>query len=322
MGLKSLIGKIVPINGAVNYSDVKKNVIYEKYPSKNDFQSSKKLEEIFNNSVQYTKDQQLKLGLEIILTLISHKNENIKAYALGRIYFLIDDENIQEIIINELKNMSDNRNYDFNESIQRSLDLFTWEVHKFVIIDIIFDLLAELTGKIKYKLSRSKFSLNLPYSDIFFSTDMLEIRNKNEIFYLDNSLNVVLRIFRIINRRICRMIPYFEEIQYIDYENLIIQKMTQYNHTSKLEFSEEGSLQRLASFYAKTFMERGHMRRLIALLDDDDDKVQKIGVNALTELINFLLNTSNEKKLIKSHSDSHMDKFSHYRTNYSGISYF
>ena len=47
MGLKSLIGKIVPINGAVNYSDVKKNVIYEKYPSKNDFQSSKKLEEIF-----------------------------------------------------------------------------------------------------------------------------------------------------------------------------------------------------------------------------------------------------------------------------------
>jgi len=44
-------------------------------------------------------------------------------------------------------------------------------------------------------------------------------------------------------------------------------------------------------------MENGHLRRLITLLDDDDDtKVQQIGVNALIEVVKNVLINSDDKK--------------------------
>ena len=104
------------------------------------------------------------------------------------------------------------------------------------------------------------------------------------------------------------MIPYFEEIENVHYENLIEHEMISYYQVSKLEFSKEDSLQKLASFYTQTFREKGHLRRLIALLDDDDRNIQQIGVNALTDVLKVLLNNSNQKKFLKPLSNSHLDE--------------
>lgn len=304
MGLKSIIEKIIIVNKVSKHSYGAKKLLQKKYLPKDDFKNLEELEKIFKTSKECAQNEELKLGLEIILTLISHKNEDIKATALGKIYFLVDDEYIQEIIIKELKNRSYNKNEDRNMSAQYSLDLIALEVHKLKIFEIIFKILAELRPKI----DKIKFSLIPTSSPKILSKDISKIRNKNEIFYPNTPINKVLRIFRVFNRKIDRMIPYFEEIENVHYENLIEHEMISYYQVSKLEFSKEDSLQKLASFYTQTFREKGHLRRLIALLDDDDRNIQQIGVNALTDVLKALLNNSNQKKLLKPLSNSHLDE--------------
>jgi len=91
------------------------------------------------------------------------------------------------------------------------------------------------------------------------------------------------------------MIPYSGEIKSFHGEELIEHEIISYFHLQNLEFNKNDSLQRLASFYARTSMENGHLRRLIALLDDDDTKVQQIGVNALIEAVENLINSDDKK---------------------------
>jgi hypothetical protein len=300
---KSIIEKIIIVNKVSKHSYDEEKLLYKKYLPKDDFNNLEELEKIFKNSKECTQNKELKLGLEIILTLISHKNEDIKNSALGKIYFLVDDENVQEIIIKELKNRSHNKNEASSTSAQYSLDLIALEVHKLKIFEIIFKILAELRPKV----DKIKFSLIIPSSPKTFSKEITEIRSKNEILYPNNLTNRILRIFRVLNRRIDRMIPYFEEIENIHYENLIKHEMNSYHQVSKLEFSKEESLQRLANYHAQTFKEKGHLRRLIALLDDEDYNIQQIGVNALTDILKALLNNSNQK-FLKPLSNPHLDE--------------
>ncbi|MGZ7115889.1 MAG: hypothetical protein ACXVHS_00370 [Methanobacterium sp.] len=92
MGLKSLEERNILVKESIDYSDSKESVLYKGHLLKKDFNSLNDLETLIRNSMQYTKDQELKLGLEIILAIISHKNEYVRAYAIGKIYFFIENE--------------------------------------------------------------------------------------------------------------------------------------------------------------------------------------------------------------------------------------
>ena len=69
----------------------------------------------------------------------------------------------------------------------------------------------------------------------------------------------------------------------------------------------------MAGFYASTFTERGHLRRLIFLLDDEDPEVQQIGFNALTDIVEVLLTDSAEKRIIKPLTSSDLEKISSFK---------
>ncbi|MGZ7043218.1 MAG: hypothetical protein ACXVHM_01375, partial [Methanobacterium sp.] len=76
-GIKSLEERNILVKESIDYSDSKESVLYKGYLLKKDFNSLNDLETLIRNSMQYTNDQELKLGLEIILAIISHKNEYV-----------------------------------------------------------------------------------------------------------------------------------------------------------------------------------------------------------------------------------------------------
>lgn len=290
MGLKSLIEKIMLVNETVDYLDSAEGVIKEKHSQKRDFKALKKLEKIFNNSIQQTQNQELKTGLEIILILISHENENIKASALGKLFLLIDDRYIQKLIVKELKNISNNGNENISESAHYSLDLIAREIHGLEIFEITFSVLAKFMNTIKLKASKFEFSSVFNKPD---STIISKIKVKNT-FQGNNLFNSISSRWHTFNHQIDKIIPYSEEMENFSDKNFIKQEII-HLPLQNLESSEEDSLQKLTDFYVSTFMEKGHLRRLIALLDDHDHKVQQMGFNALIGIVEGILANSNEK---------------------------
>lgn len=292
MWLKALMKIFMFINEAIKYSNSTENDIYKNYPYKHDL---KELKEIFSNIIQYTQNQELKKSLEIILILISHKNGDIRASALGKLFFLMDDESIQRLIIKELKNMLHNRE-SFSEFADHSLDSISAEIYKIEIIEIFEDILSKLNDTIKFDVVRSKFSFSIFSQDRKVST-VPETDDTQMMILPANLFNKFLCWFHTFNFRIDKMAPYLDENKGFHNKKLIKHEITSYFHLQNLEFSKNDSLQRLASFYAITSMEKGHLRRLIALLDDDDTKVRQIGVNALIKVVKKILTNCDDKNL-------------------------
>lgn len=297
MELKSLIEKITFVNDSLGYSDDTEKLINKEYLLKDDLHALKELEKLITNSIKYTQSQELKLGLEIILILIFHKNENVKAAALGKLFILMDDGLIQALVLKELKNMSNSRDKDDQESVDHSLDLIASEIHKLEIVDATFDLLAESANVLKVKVSQFK---DIIIPSFYFlnrksSAVTSKIKGKITNYYLFKGL---LFRFHVFSSQIDRMVPCLEEIE-DTHENLIQPETTRYLAILNAKSSEKESLQKLTNFYASTFTEKGHLRRLIALLDDDDYDIQQMGVNALTDVVEFLLTDSNNKKFTK-----------------------
>jgi len=285
MVLKSFIEKIKLLNDYVeDFSNVE-STIYNRYSINADYDPIGELSEILKNSIQHTENQRQKFALEIILTLILHKNDNIKISALDKIYFLMEDEYIKELIFKGLKNMSENKNVDIIESVQYSLDSIISDFVKLEIFEILLGLLDRLWSIINSKTDKFLLSVITSHKNL---TDSDKYLNK---LYLKNG-NEALRIFIVFNRRIDRIFPYFEKIEDIIDKNLNENEIIPHKNTSKLELNKEDAVQNLANLYARTFMEKGHLRRLIALLDNEEDNVRIIGFYALMDVLKVLLTDS------------------------------
>lgn len=314
MELKSLIEKIMLINDTLGYSDNTERLINKEYILKNDSQTLKELEKLLNDSIKYAQSQELKLGLEIILLLVSHENENIRNSALAETFVLMDDGLIRELVVKELKSVSNNGDKDSSESAEYSLDLIAEEIHRFEVMDAVFDMFCKLKNRITFKINQFEF---LTFSPVYSydkrnSAGLSKNNIKNSIFYNNAALNRLICKFRALNRKIDRMIPYLEEIE--DYNETFMK----YKEGSCLNIQDPKSdekepLQKLADFYTSTFTEKGHLRRLISLLDDDDPNIQQIGVNALTDVVEILLKDSTKKRLMKPVTSSDLEKISPFK---------
>ena len=312
MELKSLIKKIMLINDTLGYSDNTEKLINREYLLKDNSQTLKELEKLLIDSIKYSQSQELKLGLEIILLLISHKNENIRNSTLAKMFVLMDDGLIRELVVKELKDVSTSGDKDSSESAEYSLDLIAEEIHRFEVMDAVFDMFYKLKNRITFKVNQFKFlAVSSVYSlDKLNSADLSKVSIKNNIFYSNTLFNRLICKLRALNRKMDKMVPYLEEIE--NYDEKEYKEMICLNIQNS-KSSEKESLQKLADFYASTFTERGHLRRLISLLDDEDYDIQQIGVNALTEIVEILLKDSTEKKLIKPLTSSDLEKISPFK---------
>lgn len=304
MGLKLVKEEIRNANDAFIYSDDTKRLIFKEYRSKDDYLALSDLEKILINSMDNTQSRELKLGIEIILILILHKDEKVRASALGKLFLLIDDEHIKKLIIKELKNISYYGNDGSKKLAQQSLDLIATEINKLEMIESIFDLLTELLDKIKLKIVQPKFAVVIYLNNKKnVSPNTSKSKMNRKIVYPDNLFGNLVCNLRIFKRRIERMIPYLEEMEDLSYESHIEHEII-YSNFLSLE-AKEDSLRKLAHFYSQTFMEKGHLRKLVALLDDNDYNIQQVGIDALNDVVEFLLTNSNEKKLIKLSNNIH-----------------
>ena len=101
------------------------------------------------------------------------------------------------------------------------------------------------------------------------------------------------------------MIKSFPELESVEYlfddifeENLVKIGTDSYSKLLKYEFGKKDALNELSLVYANSFLEKGHIRRLKAFLDDDDYHVRREGVNALSYVAKILI-SSNEKTFLK-----------------------
>jgi hypothetical protein len=312
MELKSLIEKIMLINDTLGYSDNTEKLINKEYLLKDNSQTLKELEKLLTDSIKYSQSPELKLGLEIILLLISHKNENIRNSTLAKMFVLMDDGLIRELVVKELKDVSTSGDKESSESAEYSLDLIAEEIHRFEVMDAIFDMFCKLKNRITFKVNQFKFiAVSSVYSfGKLNSADLSKINIKNNIVHSNTLFNRLIRKLRALNRKMDKMVPYLEKIENYDeneYKEIICLNIQ--NSKSR----EKESLKKLANFYASTFTERGHLRRLMSLLDDENHDIQQIGVKALTKICETLLMDSTEKKLMKPLTSSDLEEISPFK---------
>ncbi len=310
MELKSIIKKIMLLNDTLGYSDNTEKLINKEYILKDNSQTLEDLEKLLTDSIKYSQSHELKLGLEIILLLVSHENKNIRNSALAKTFVLMDDGLIRELVIKELKSASNNGDKDSSESAEYSLDLIADEIHRFEVMDAVFDMFSKIKSSVISKFNQSEFLsvFSMRSFDKHNSVDISGV--KNNILYRNELFNRLICKSRALNRKIDKMIPYLEEIG--DYDEIEYKELNCLNIQNS-KSSEKESLQKLADFYTSTFTERGHLRRLVFLLDDEDYEVQQIGFNALMDIVEVLLIDSAEKRLIKPLTISDLDKISPFK---------
>lgn len=298
------------LNDTLGYSDNTEKLINKEYILKDNSQTLEDLEKLLTDSIKYSQSHELKLGLEIILLLVSHENKNIRNSALAKTFVLMDDGLIRELVIKELKSASNNGDKDSSESAEYSLDLIADEIHRFEVMDAVFDMFSKIKSSVISKFNQSEFLsvFSMRSFDKHNSVDISGV--KNNILYRNELFNRLICKSRALNRKIDKMIPYLEEIG--DYDEIEYKELNCLNIQNS-KSSEKESLQKLADFYTSTFTERGHLRRLVFLLDDEDYEVQQIGFNALMDIVEVLLIDSAEKRLIKPLTISDLDKISPFK---------
>ena len=101
--------------------------------------------DMLNNLIDSTENIDLKMGLKIILTLISHPKKDVIAYSLGKIYLMIKEESIRNLIIAEIKKMEVDDNLTVRKSAEESIEMISVEVNKYEIFELSYDILNQLT---------------------------------------------------------------------------------------------------------------------------------------------------------------------------------
>lgn len=81
-----------------------------------------------NELLDNIDNNDLKLGLNIILALISHEKQEVVASSLGRLYLIIQDECIRRLILKELNEMSYCKDISLKASVEESLDIITDDI--------------------------------------------------------------------------------------------------------------------------------------------------------------------------------------------------
>jgi hypothetical protein len=294
-------------------SNLGRKQIYKEYLNKNDLKELEDLEMVLNSLIKSTVDQKSKKGLEIVLLLISHKRKDVKACALGNLYILARDKSFKNLAINELKSMISDKNPHVRKSALNSLELYANEANTLEVIEIIMELSTKMKKNIQsmknnIKTSVKRFKSLKVHSKLFLnSSDKLfnkipinkaKIKLKRRITHFYNILNYLTYKHPLFSK-ISKLFPELDNVDILFEENFIEQRIIPYSSISKFELKQKDPLNELATIYANTILEKGHLRRLEAFLDDEDYSIRMTGVNALTNTANILI-SSKKKTFIES----------------------
>ncbi len=255
---------------------------------KNQPNTLEELKNILYNLMETNQSTSLKEGLEIMTTLISHKKKEVVASALGELFLMINDETIQKLVVKELMTLSHNHNPDVRKSAAYSLELISSEVYKLEIVNKLLNLFFNLKENINNKIKPFQTCYILSYHLIngFYSyLSSIYTKTNNLLFihhfyYLENFFNTLAT---------AELILFEENVNSPNEQYYNNEKVYPYSDIMNIDHTTEDPLNTLATIYAQTFLEKGQLRRLKALLDDENSEVQHSGLNGLTYVANVLI---------------------------------
>jgi len=240
---------------------------------------------ILENLKSTSQNPKFNLGIEIIQTLLSHHKKEVIASALGNVFFIFDNKTIKNLIIKELRIRAKDSNPEVRRSARQSLELISEEIHKFESFELIYGLFSNV------------------FIDLSFNLHLKWKRIRNSIIkndYINKYLSLFLNYFAeesltILDSPLNVLSSYLNEEKVEDsYEENDFEDVLNW-YSDIVHFEQTVSpLIPLANIYAMTFLEKGHLRRLIAFLDDDDYNVQMMGINGLSYAIESLTNLTQD----------------------------
>lgn len=283
--------------------------IYQENLLKNRPKTHHDLEKNLKIAIDHTHKHSLKLGLEIILLLLSHPQKDVRAFSLGRLYPLITAESLRELIIKDLKDMRDDPQLNVIKAAQESLDGISGIVHNLVLADIISEVFVEFSVDLEKYGSTHNIHFQSPFSLHHLEGENSFFNSKNKYIFAFirryRQLNVLLDKI-LFSNQLEELFPELTVMEEFSMGNILEEGIIPYSNISNFQWKPTDSLERLANIYAHTFMEDGHLHRLKTYLNDDDYHVRQIGVNALIEVVAFLLNCPDEKsKNLKDSQNQH-----------------
>ncbi len=275
--------------------------IYQEKLLKNGAKTHHDLEKNLKIAIDQTHKHRLKLGLEIILILLSHPQKDVSAFTLGRLYSLITEESLRRFIINDLKEMRDDPQINVSTAAQNSLELISGSVHDLMLADIISevftDFFIDLEKETKNRIENLQSSLPLsndhyPDSNSFHSHNRFIIALVRKF----RQLNILLDK-TIFSKELEEIIPELEDVENFCMGNFPEEGIIPFSTIENSQWRPKDSIAKLANVYAHTFLEKGHLNHLKTYLNDDDYRVRQIGANALLSVVEFLLNCADDEPL-------------------------
>jgi|GEM_PF-2347519 len=257
--------------------------IHQKYLINNNPQNLQDLKMVLKNLKRSSQNPKFNLGIEIIQNLLSHHNEEVIASALGNLFFIFNNKAIKNLIIMELRIRAHDPNPNVRKSAQYSLELIAEDIHKFEAFEILYGLFSNVLLDLSY-------NFHLKWKLLVNSI----IKNKHVTKYLNSIMDYFTQETLVILESPLNFLLLFiheEKIEGFHEEENIENWLQYYSDIIKLEKTED-PLNSLANIYAMTYLENGHLRRLAALLDDEDFDVQMMGINGLIYATSSLLNNN------------------------------
>jgi hypothetical protein len=236
-----------------------------------------------------TDNYDLKMGLEIITTLICHEKKEVVASSLGRLYLVIQDECIRKLIVKELKEMRCCHDVSLKASAEESLDMIVGDLNKYEIFEKCFNTFNYLTNNLEdylfhksHLLSANKYSIKK-----FNSKFTLIFKGSKFLYSWNDMIYRILKLLIELDRG--HDIIQINESEVDDYYlNPHEPEIIPYSELEKLDVTEETYLKSIINLYALTFRENGHLNHLKSLLNDDNYKIRNMAINGLVYALNNL----------------------------------
>jgi len=107
------------------------------------------LEESIKHYLEKIPLQGAKLRTNIIQILLSHPHIDVQVYSMARIYSLVREESLQELIIEYLTEMCNHPQLEVREAAQESLEIIASQVYNIMIAEMIPEVFQELERDIR-----------------------------------------------------------------------------------------------------------------------------------------------------------------------------
>ena len=267
---------------------------YQETSLNNGLSTHANLEKSLKEILAEIQDPQLKLGLEILLFLISHPKKDVRAFSLGQLYPLLGEDRLHRLIIEDLREMCKDSQLEVHEAAEKSLECISDNIYNLMICEMILEILVEIEKDTKIGIKYFRSALISSHPQQQSSPPNSKNRFKKAFIKCFRQLNVLLDKI-LFSDQLEDLFPELEEVEDFCIGDILDEGIIPYIEIYNFQWRPLDSIERLATIYAHTFTEKGHLKHLKRYLDDENYHIRRVGVNALVTVVKFLLNGSNQK---------------------------